>query len=176
MNARQLIKNGEIHLLKYSVALPAYGMLDMFPSGARWMNSRLNELDADRNKPFDAHIPYRFYGCLKYGICVAGAAACGIWFSRYGIGYLVLPVFVFYLLEAQFLFLFPLLTDGAPAPVRMGMAMIFRIGVIRCIFTVIPIAVYMLFGLLRRKEPLRNWYVGCMAILIWYHHETGNGI
>jgi hypothetical protein len=140
--------------------------------GARWMYERLNELDGGFRRPFDAEINYAGYGRLKYGICLTGFFWSGWWLSTYEILYIPFSVLIFYLLEVQFLFLFPLLIDQAKRPVWTGIREVLRIGLIRCIMTVIPISIFMMTGLFIKGNRLRNWYIGCLAVLIWYNDEV----
>jgi len=94
------------------------------------------------------------------------------WFLNYAPLFIPLSIVVFYLFEIQFLFLFPLLIDNSKEPVRRGIREVFKIGIIRCLFTVIPIAFFMLLGLFHKRQRYRNWYIGCLAILIWYNDEV----
>ncbi|HEY6899343.1 MAG TPA: hypothetical protein VI233_01820 [Puia sp.] len=161
----QLIEAGQLHLqeVKWS-ATP--GGARVFSLGARWMHDRLQELGPTGS--FDAGRRYTGYGLLKYGVCLAafgGASALG-WL------FIPLAIFLFYLCEIHFLFLFPLLIDRAPRPLLASIRATYKVGVGRCFVTVIPIAAYMLAGLMRGR--LYNWYVGCLAIVIWYNHEVRN--
>ena len=188
MKYKYLIDAGKAHLEKY----PGYEPVShpskifhmgttifhvgatMFPMGAKWMYDRLNELDGDNIRPFDPRINYNFYGCLKYGACLSGAFLATWWLQRHGPLLMPLSMLLFYLIEIQFLFLFPLLIDNARHPILTGIREVFRIGVIKCLFTVIPISIFMMTGLLRKKDMFRNWYIGCLSILIWYNHEVRN--
>jgi hypothetical protein len=35
---------------------------------------------------------------------------------------------------------------------------------------VLRIAVFMMVGLFYSKNPLKNWHIGCLFIIIWYQH------
>jgi hypothetical protein len=169
MNYKELIDAAVEHLRKH----PGDGSgTKGWKGGARWMYERLNELGSGYRRPFDAEINYTGYGCLKYGICLAGFFWSGWWLSTYEILYIPFSVLVFYLLEVQFLFLFPLLIDQVKRPVWTGIQEVLKIGLIRCIMTVIPISIFMMMGLLKKRNRLRNWYIGCLAVLIWYNDEV----
>jgi len=189
MNYRQLIEATKNHRCPEASVSPA----TVFPAGARWMHDRLGELPQRPGEmprrpgalpqrdqePFDSGISYTAYGIAKYGICLtaagltaAGLAAAGI--SGYPLFAAPLSILVFYLFEIHFLFLFPLLIDRTPRPLLTSIRATYKIGVWRCLITVIPIAVYMLIGLTRKNDRLANWHTGCLAIVIWYDHEIRN--
>jgi len=139
-----------------------------FFAGGIWMAEMLAFL---RNQPPGAivhDIPFNRYGYGKY----AAATACFALFLlvSYQFCPLAMPlaILVFYWIEAQFLFLFPLLIDREHNPIWRSIQLTRRVGNLYALCNVIPIAAYMLSGLLSREEPLRRWYVGCIAILIWY--------
>jgi hypothetical protein len=174
MKYKYLIAAGRAHLANYPGYEPAKGLTTMFPTGARWMYDRLAELDKSNIRPWDPAINYNLYGFLKYGICVAGFLLSCVGLAVYAPLLVPVSILVFYLFEIQFLFLFPLLIDHSEKPVIMGIRAVFTIGIIHCLFTVIPIGCYMLAGLLHKRQRYRNWYIGCMAILIWYNDEVRN--
>lgn len=185
MKFKHLIDAGKAHLEEYPgyapISVPgrmfplSANLRMMFPLGARWMHDRLNELQGSI-RSFDPAINYNFYGYLKYGICISGAFLAAWWLSGYGWLFIPLAILLFYLLEIHFLFLFPLLIDHSSRPVLTGIRAIFKIGIVQCLFTVIPISIFMMTGLLWKKDRFRNWYIGCLAILIWYNNEVRNRI
>jgi hypothetical protein len=197
MNSRELIRASRTHLRKCPPPVSHQANLTtLFPSGAKWMHDRLQELEAadrqpadlqfaDRQPanrqpadphPFNPNINYSSFGLLKYGSCIAGFATSASVLPTYGLLFTPLPIAVFYLIEIHTLFLFPLLIDQTPRPLLTSVKATYKIGIGRCFFTVIPIAAYMLLGLLRLSNPLRNWYIGCLAIIIWYKNEIRAGI
>ena len=176
MNYQQLIKASRTHLEKYPGYGPSSNPLTLFPTGARWMYDRLIELDGNTIPPFDPKINYTLYGYLKYAICLSGSLAALWWFSTYSPLLLPLSVIIFYILEIHFLFLFPLLLDHSKRPILRGARATFNIGLLKCLSIVIPISMFMLIGLFRKGDSVRNWYIGCLAILIWYNHEVRNRI
>ena len=172
MKYKYLIAAGREHLADYPGYEPVRGLTTMFPAGARWMHDRLAGLDKSNIRSWDPAINYNLYGFLKYGICMAGLLLSGWWFLVSAPLLLPVSILVFYLLEIQFLFLFPLLLDNSDKPIRNGIREVFKIGIINCLFTVIPIGFYMMIGLFHKRQRYRNWYIGCMAILIWYNDEV----
>lgn len=172
MRYRQLLDASKTHLAAVPGSLPNTApSTQIFALGARWMYDRLLELG--NQKPFNARAPYTGYGLLKYGICGIASIACLICLGPLAIP---LSIAVFYLLEVHFLFLFPLLIDSSPHPIRSSIRSAYKIGIGQCFITVIPIAVYMMTGLFRKTNRLENWYIGCLAIVIWYNNEIRNRI
>ena len=174
MKYKYLIAAGRAHLANYPGYEPSKRLTTMFPAGARWMYDRLIELDGRNTCPFDPATNYNFYGWLKYGVCVVGFLLSCRGFAVYAPLLVPVSILVFYLLEIQFLFLFPLLIDNSKEPVRRGIREVFKIGIIGCLFIVIPISLFMLLGLCNKRQRYLNWHIGCMAILIWYNDEVRN--
>lgn len=148
----------------------------VFKTGAVWMHKKMIELGIVENRQPIATVNYTLYGLMKYGFCIV--LFCLSFYPLFLIHPVVsiLSILVFYLAEVHFLFLFPLLISGNKKPLRNSIMITYRMGVLRTILTVIPIGVYMMIGLLNRKDPLKNWYIGCLCILIWYKDETRNRI
>jgi hypothetical protein len=168
MTHRQLITASKTHYAALALHSPLPRPAVLFPSGAQWMYDRLHELQPASMRPFNPAVNYNWYGGMKYGICLAGLVmgfiAPGIWAIPVGIA-------LFYLLEVHLLFLFPLLIDDEPRPLQASIRATYKVGVGKCLTMVLPIAGFMLIGLLQKTDRLRNWYVGCLAIIIWYDHE-----
>jgi hypothetical protein len=142
-----------------------------FRAGAFWMHQQLRRLrPADELPPFDTRLNFERYGWLKYGLCLLAAALVAVplllarqWW------WLPLAGLTFYLVEIHLLFVFSLLLDGHPRPLRRSAALLHRrVGVGPALLTVLPIAAHMLLGLLRPRRPLLHWYAGCLAVLYWY--------
>lgn len=142
----------------------------VFTNGAEWMLERMNELDG-KERIFDTSISYEKYGYSKYGICLVVFLLTGIFLFFKAIFLLPLAIIVFYFLEIHSLFLFPLLIDKVENPIRTSIRMTYEIGIFSVLATVIPIGFFMLIGLLNLRNPLKNWYLGCLSILIWYGYE-----
>lgn len=138
-----------------------------FQTGGEWMGQQLFQKIKMENT---CHSPpnYLKAGILKYGIsCVCAATGFAL---SWPLGWIVGPVTisVFYLAEVHLLFLFPLLALGKKHPLLTSFWLTYQIGLLSAFLTVIPIAAYMLLGLLNTKESYRGWYVGCLAIILWY--------
>jgi hypothetical protein len=147
----------------------------VFPNGAAFMWSVLNKIrNTDSN--FDVTKAYSFYGFLKYAISLFAFLIAVLWSLKTTIFLLPLSVFVFYTIEIHFLFLFPLLLDAVPNPICESIKMTYKIGFLKCLFTVLPIGVFMVIGLLNFKRPLYHWYIGCVSVLIWYQNELTNRV
>jgi len=176
MNYKDLLRTGKTHLEKFPDNAAVPGPLHIFPSGARWMFDRLNELDGKKEQAFNTTVNYNFYGCLKYGVCLTGFGLSICCCLHYNYWCIPMSILLFYVLEVHFLFLFPLLIDNSQRPMLTGIQKTYQLGLFKCLFTVVPIAIFMLLGLLRKKDPFRNWHIGCLAILIWYKNEVRNRI
>lgn len=147
----------------------------IFSTGAKWMQERLNENSTDKIS-FNPSIAFGAYGFLKYISCsMAGIVAA---FLLYKVHQLLVPlsIFIFYFFEVQLLFLFPLLIDQVPSPIWTSIRQSWRIGIFKTMLIVIPIGIFMIFGLFNVRAPLRNWHLGSLAIIIWYEHEVRNRI
>ena len=84
----------------------------LFASGADWMRHALEWI---RRAPLaGACSDFNLLGCVKYGLAGAGAVACLAlaWWSNPW--WLLGVVPVFYAIEAQLVFLFPLALEGNP--------------------------------------------------------------
>jgi len=171
MNGRDLIRQSNIHFQQQPVYLSAGLGLSIFSKGAAWMAGRLNELNNHHLITFDPAVPFNALGWFKYGLCLSAFLFSA--FLLFQIHFLLVPfsILVFYFLEVHFLFLFPLLLDRVKHPLWSSIKTSYRIGIFKCMITVIPIAYWMLVGLLRKNQPLQNWHVGALAVLIWYNDE-----
>lgn len=144
-----------------------------FGDGARWMAAQLGILRG-REIPFPGDVPFALYGIGKYGLCLTAALAAAILLGRLHPAFMLIAIPVFYLAEVHLLFLFPLLIDAAPKPVLRSIRASYRMGLLSSMILTMRIAAFMMIGLLQIRNPLKNWYAGCMAVLIWYEHEIGN--
>jgi len=170
MKALELLEKSKAHLREFSKKEKQVQSLFIFTEGAEWMLLKMNELDK-RESVFDATIPYEKYGYLKYGMSLFFFILSGYFFWLNTPFLLPLSILIFYFFEIHFLFLFPLSLDKEKKPCLTSIQMTYRIGLLKAFLIVIPIGVYMMLGLLNRRDPLRNWYLGCLAILIWYLDE-----
>lgn len=176
MKALYLIEKSTVHLQAYPHALDNVFSLNAFEYGAYWMHQRLILLDHRKVNDFNRNINFTLYGILKYALCLL--AFLGSLVYLISIHYLLAPltIIIFYILEIHFLFLFPLLLDEVDHPLRTSLNLTYKLGFFNLLFTVIPIGIYMVRGLTNWKNPLKNWYVGCLAILIWYTDEVRDRI
>ena len=108
-------------------------------------------------------------GLLKYAAASLAALipiAVAIAFSRWFLMLLAIPCF--YAVEVQMLFLFPLMLDHHPHPLRQSLRLTRRIGTLSAMATVLPIAAFMLSGEFVGQGIRRSWCVGCLAVCLWY--------
>lgn len=152
------------------------GGVRVFEHGARWMRRRMNSLDNRTEKELDHTTQYTVYGVLKYSCCIIAAIVAGMEF--YHLHFLLTPlaIVIFYCVEVHFLFLFPLILDGARRPLLASIRLTYRIGYFRALVMVMRLGGFMVAGLFNLKNPTRNWHIGCLAVIIWYQHEGRNRI
>jgi hypothetical protein len=148
----------------------------IFTAGARWMFAHLPP-QAARPLVFDEKTSFGLYGSLKYGssLLAFGAVSGGL-FRLHWLVLLPLAGLAFYAVEVHFLFLFPLLLDRVAHPLRASIRATYRVGFWKALAWTLAIAAFMLVGLLHRQRPWRNWHVGCLALINWYHHEVRAGL
>lgn len=138
---------------------------ELFTNGARWMHGAYGALHGPV-PPFPAAVRWERYGWWKYGISAAGAALAFAVPTPF-CAQMALFLVVFYALEVQLLFLFPLLIFGVPAPVRTSVRLVWEVGFFQAWLTTILLAGYMLAGLLRWRSPLQQWCIGCLCVVLW---------
>ena len=144
------------------------GSLKVFDHGAAWMWTQLQIL---RGKPADmAIVNFQRLGAAKYALCMWAMATCVCAYACWSQPlFLIMAPFSFYLAESQMVFLFPVALDHSSRPFHDS-ALLTREagGALYVTLVVIPIALSMLLGGFVGRGFARSWYVGCMAILIWY--------
>lgn len=174
MKFRRLIAQSRANL-EQDPAIHGTLSLNVFDSGAHWMFEKLNE-NGNSKLRFNSRTNYSAYGILKYSVSLLAFVVSAYLLMK--ISWLLIPlsVVIFYIAEVHFLFLFPVLLDNAERPLLTSMRETYRTGIFTAVFTVIPIGFFMLLGLLNFRDPLRNWYVGCLAVIIWYRDEVRNRI
>jgi hypothetical protein len=166
MKFRRLLAQSKTQLAAQPPVVSQYISFRVFESGAHWMAEKMNVQHSGNVTSFSA------YGALKYGVSGVFFVASALLLGSINLWLLPLSVVIFYLAEVHFLFLFPLLIDKVKRPVWTSVKQTYRTGLLASLLNVIPIGLFMLLGLLRRKDPLRNWYIGCLAIVIWYKDEV----
>ena len=142
-----------------------------FASGARWMQLAMERLRGEPLPPLSPPVPnFQVLGVVKYTL--ASAAALGWAVAAVVIGWPVLGVLavpLFYAVEAQGVFLFPVALDGAARPFRDARRWTVRAGgTLRVMAIVMPIAATMLGGGFVGRGFVRSWCVGCLAVCVWY--------
>jgi hypothetical protein len=142
-----------------------------FASGAEWMRLALAVLRGGPVVPPPA--PARGFqrvGLIKYGLA-GGMALLWVLLVVYVqqplLALLALPLF--YAVEAQMVFLFPLALDGHPRPFREARRWTRAAGgTLRVMRTVVPLAAAMLGGGVLGRGFVRSWCLGCLAVCLWY--------
>jgi len=150
--------------------------VNIFYLGAKWMFFHLNDY---RTEDFMANYRstnFAAFGILKYGICLAFSVLSFLWFLNVSIFWTPLSIILFYIIEVHFLFLFPLLLDKVKNPLLASIKQTYRIGYLEVLITTILIGLFMIRGLFNLRDPLRNWHIGCLSIIIWYQDEVRNRI
>jgi hypothetical protein len=113
---------------------------------------------------------YNWMGFFKYGLaCLAAAIPVvpAIIWKQYASILLAIPLF--YAVEVQMVFLFPVALDGSCSPFRDSLEWTARAGgTIAAMRIVMLLAVVMLFGGLAGRGFVRSWCIGCAAVCIWY--------
>jgi hypothetical protein len=139
-----------------------------FRSGGRWMRQALEHL---RGAPLAGPVSdLNALGLLKYGLASSAALlwvllAFGLRLPLLG----GLAVLVFYAVEAQMVFLFPLALEGDSHPFRSARRWTRRAGgTFQVMRVVLPLAGTMLFGGLAGQGFVRSWCLGCLAVCLWY--------
>ena len=132
------------------------------------MHCRLNEMDSKRIEGFPKNTDFAFWGVFKYLTAVILSSVTA--FILFGLSVSAVPaaIFIFYLTEMFFLFLFPLLIDGCRNPFRENLRMLKKTGFFRSYFCLLTIAIYMISGIFSLSDPSRRWKIGCIAVLVWY--------
>jgi hypothetical protein len=172
MNAGQLLRLAQAEMARNPAVLPVQDLQKgIFSTGGEWMFYRMQMLQFDEKRTVQQLPNFAFYGLFKYAL--SGAAfLIALWFLwPLGWQYTPLSIICFYLVEVQWMFLFPLLIDQSPAPLRESIAMTRKIGTINAVLVILPIGVFMLLGLFHWKKPLKHWYWGCLAVVIWYNER-----
>lgn len=138
-----------------------------FQSGAEWMALALGIL-RHRKSHLGNH-NYHLLGITKYGVATIGGLLGLFLMYRFGWWLFPLPIILFYLLEAQFVFLFPLAIDQSPHLFKTSrLATQAAGGSLKVMLTVLQLAVWMVFGGFLGQGFIRAWTIGCLAVLIWY--------
>jgi hypothetical protein len=139
-----------------------------FAAGGAWMRQALAYLRGAA--PACPLSNLNALGLVKYGL--AGGAALAWTALAVLLGHpwaACLCLAVFYAVEAQMVFLFPLALDGSPRPFRDALRWTRSAGGTLAVMRVVgPLAGSMVFGGLAGGGFVRSWCAGCLAVCIWY--------
>jgi hypothetical protein len=139
-----------------------------FASGGRWMDEGLGYFRG--TPPAGPSAGLNALGLLKYGLAGAGALVCvaaAVPLRQPLVAVLCVPVF--YAIEAQMVFLFPVALDGSPSPFREARRWTVRAGgTLAVLGVVMPLAFTMVFGGFAGRGFVRSWCLGCLAVCAWY--------
>lgn len=144
------------------------GWRNGFSSGAEWMRLVLSHVRGGVAPQGSAS--FQRLGLIKYGLASSAALA---WLAFVIITRIwplfILLVPVFYAVEAQMVFLFPLALDGHSNLFRASRRWTSRAGgTWHVMWTVIGLAVTMLLGGFVGRGFIRSWALGCLGVLLWY--------
>jgi hypothetical protein len=139
-----------------------------FVSGGRWMRQALEQV---RGQPL-ADTSYNLHrlGLIKYGLASAAALVwAALTMACHRPLAALLSAWIFYAVEAQMVFLFPLALDGVSRPFREARRWTRRAGGTLAVMTIVlPLAATMLLGGFLGRGFLRSWCLGCLAVCLWY--------
>lgn len=144
---------------------------NIFSSGGYWMKRKMNSITPESERP-ETSKDFNCYGYIKYGISLLISALVLLLLWNLTPIAFSLSVLTFYIIEVHFVFLFPIVIEGRKDPFLKGSKMVYQIGFFKCLFLTIRIASYMIYGLFNLKNPTSKWYIGCLAIVIWYLDEV----
>jgi predicted MPP superfamily phosphohydrolase len=149
------------------LAAAAEGSYD-FSTGARWMHLAMETIRGTR---LPAMAPgFQLAGIVKYAL--ASGAALSFFLLAHSVRSLwplALVIPAFYAAEVQLVFLFPLMLDRHPRPIRQSLRLTHRSGgTLGAMATVLPLAAFMLFGGFFGQGFRRAWCLGCLAVTLWY--------
>jgi predicted MPP superfamily phosphohydrolase len=147
-----------------------------FASGAEWMRSALGRL---RNEePIKRNVSFAALGCRKYALAIMAALpTIALAIVTKQLWWLPAGVLLFYAVEAQMVFLFPLALDGTDFSFSESRRWTKRAGgTVRVMLKVMTLAATMIFGGFFGRGFVRSWCLGCLAIVIWYERLREAGI
>jgi hypothetical protein len=139
-----------------------------FAGGASWMALALGELRG--RAPLSAPRGGNALGLIKYGAAaLAAGAASAIAIAAFAWPLAAVGVVVFYAVEAQMVFAFPLAADGSAHPLREAPGWTRRAGgTLQVMRVVARLACGMLFSGFVGRGFVRSWCLGCLAVVLWY--------
>lgn len=165
---KKLLQKSEKHVSQYPHCIQEKWSFNVFDEGGVWMSACLGEIGARNITNVGDVINFKWYGTVKYLSCLMVFGVSFLLLLNVNVFLIPFSLLLFYIVEVHFLFLFPLLIDGEKYAIRKSILYTYQYGVLKAILVVIPIAFYMLKGLLNRRFPYYNWQIGCLAILFLY--------
>ncbi len=170
MKAASLLRAAREKQAAHAVAaVSALATGAIFEHGAVWMGEWMAYLHPEQTLVLTPLRRFSRYGLLKYSAALLGFGIACVALVRVHLFLLPGAILVFYAIEVHFLFLFPLLLENEKRPWLCSIRMTYQIGLLQAMVTVMWIGFFMLTGLLHRKDPLLNWHIGCLAVLIWFY-------
>lgn len=142
----------------------------IFTLGAKWMFQWMQHFNLVSNHLTLRSYPYNLAGIFKYGVSIIISTLVALLLLRISMWLEPIVIILFYIVEVHFLFLFPIIIANDRNSFIKSIKLTYRIGYFSSLVKLIGIAGFMLIGFLNRKHPLKNWYIGCLAIIIWYKH------
>jgi hypothetical protein len=172
MNYKQLLNRSKNRQQFGHMKNESFYSIFLFEKGALWMKCQLDKSNYSvlNHKQWI----YTVYGLIKYMLSLFLSLLSTIFLHHIHPMIIPFSIIVFYFVEVHFAFLFPLLIDGEKNPILKSLELTYKFGIIKLLFIVIPISFTMMIGLTKLKNPLENWYLGCMSILILYENEIRN--
>lgn len=164
-----LIQQSQAHFDQYKLSYTL--RWQGFGNGAKWMAARMEELSPLKTYTTTNLMRFNYYGILKYGLSLVISSAFLTFTEWHCLLRIPIVILVFYSIEIHFAFLFPIAIHQQRPIFSNCIRSIYHIGILKVLFTVIYIAAYMIIGLFNIKQPLYNWYIGCLSILIWYNND-----
>lgn len=171
LSAISLLKEaGEMYDQKQLIYAPPKSMVkNDFQAGAKWMHRCLETIRGERIS-YPETVAFNVHGFVKNG--VAGTLSMIVWgigIATHSIPLILASTLVFYLIEVQMVFLFPLLIDQDPTPFQKSRHYVVRGGgTIKAMSVVMPISAFMMIGGLLGQGIVRSWCIGCLAVVLWY--------
>ena len=122
--------------------------------------------------------PFQKLGYFKYGLALCGAIlATGLLFPLNPGAAFLAGILIFYALEAQMVFLFPLSIVGKPNPIGESFRQTQRAGgTLKVMGIVMIVALYMVTGGFLKGSIKKSWCIGCLMVLVWYLHLNGKKV
>jgi hypothetical protein len=145
-----------------------------FTSGADWMWLAMSHVRSTEIPRTNA--PFQRLGTIKYGLCSFAALIYLLLVWNLHLYPLSIGVFfVFYAVEAQMVFLFPLAIDGYQNLFPESRRWTLKAGgTVRVAATILPLAAVMLFGRFASQGFVRSWALGCLSVVVWYEDLRRN--